>query len=97
MNMHHALKLQQPYFDHKLRGVKPWEIRATDDRHFTTGDTVTFHEWHPVQGDTGRTIGPCTIIYILCGTGLLPNGAVIFTHTEVEEPTSNTERTASCR
>lgn len=83
---HHDLKLMTPYFMAKARGVKPWEIRTTEDRVFEVGDTVTFHEvsWMDSKGGeampTGSTLGPFTILYLLQGASLIPAGACIFTH-----------------
>ena len=81
----HNLKLNPGYFEVKLAGRKPWEIRATDDRFFAEGDVVTFREFLPASLEyTGREYGPCRITYILHGTGstLVPPGTCIFTHTE---------------
>lgn len=82
--MHHDLKLLPQFFDAKASGKKPWEIRMTDDRSFTVGDTVTFNEVDAFQLEpTGRTIGPERITYVLEGDecrGLLKGKACIFTH-----------------
>jgi len=78
---HHDLKLAPSFFDPKIQGLKPWELRAQDDRTFTPGDTVTFREW--LDGRyTGRTIGPETITWVLDGWHelMLPR-TCIFTHT----------------
>lgn len=86
--MHHDLKLMPPYFDAKLRGVKPWEVRTTEDRVFCVGDTVSFQEVayqstsiEPGPTYTGRILGPFDITYVLTNASLIPSGACIFSHT----------------
>jgi hypothetical protein len=86
--MHHDLKLMPPYFDAKLRGVKPWEVRTTEDRFFSVDDTVTLHEvayqstsTEPGPTYTGRNLGPFKITYVLNNASLIPPGACIFSHT----------------
>lgn len=78
---HHDLKLKRLYFEDKLAGLKPWEIRK-NDRDYQVGDTVTFRE--VMCGPTGRTLGPVVITYVLLGgreLELAPDGVCIFTHT----------------
>jgi hypothetical protein len=80
---HHDLKLWPEYFQPKLDGLKPWEIRRTVDRTFNVGDTVTFQEFDLARGAaTGRTLGPVRIIYVLEAD----RTHTIFTHTGVESP-----------
>lgn len=84
---HHDLKLWPMFFDAKVTGKKPWEIRSTRDRAFRVGDTVTFHSWGPnLQTYMGDTYGPCTITFIASGEDhrLMRPGTCIFTHTPQE-------------
>jgi hypothetical protein len=84
--MHHHLKIYPEFFDPKLAGVKPWEVRNEDDRAYTPGDLVTFEEFDrtptarldQLKGLTGRTLGPCSITY--CHRPTSPK-VCIFTHT----------------
>lgn len=79
--MHHELKLAPVFFDAKLRGVKPWELRSTEDRDFIVGDTVTFYEFCTTAGEfTGKIMGPFTINYVLVHIGLLQDKTCIFSH-----------------
>jgi hypothetical protein len=78
--MHHDLKLLSRFEKPKRDGLKYWEYRK-NDRDFKVEDTVTFHIVTEVKRrDTGRTIGPVTITYLLEG-GMLPEGICIFSHT----------------
>lgn len=84
--MHHDLKLLAGFWEPKIDGRKPWEIRECYDRIFSEGDTVTFSEviFTPngvFPEPTGRVFGPVTITYVLVGGGYLPNDRCIFTHT----------------
>jgi hypothetical protein len=74
---HHDLKLWPEYYRAKESGVKPWEYRA-NDRHFSVGDTVTFHEWSHADGYSGRAMGPFKITYIFN----INNDLCIFSHEE---------------
>ena len=82
--MHHDLKLLQPFFEAKLLGLKPWELRYSGDRTFQEGDTVTFHEVVPDdRGDpvyTGRVLGPERILYLLNDAPRLKHQTCVFTH-----------------
>jgi len=79
--MHHTLKIHPPYYDAKVVGNKPWEMRRTEDRTFIVGDTVAFQEWDPINEDfTGRPdLGPFRITYVLPLEG---EGTCVFTHTD---------------
>lgn len=82
---HHDLKLLTRFFQAKEEGLKPWEVRTTDDRTFAVGDMVTFLEVDAFHLEpTGRTLGPFEITYLLNGEegrGLIKSGTCIFTHT----------------
>lgn len=85
--MHHDLKLLSRYEAPKKDGRKPWELRSTLDRTFSVGDTVTFRIITEAKGrDTGRTVGPVRITWILDSSVsyLLPPSTCIFTHTQPE-------------
>ena len=77
---HHDLRLWPEYYRAKESGVKPWEYRV-NDRQFSVGDTVTFHEWSPADGYSGRAMGPFVITYIFN----INNDLCIFSH---EEPSA---------
>jgi hypothetical protein len=47
MNQVHDLKIFEGYFEAKLKGLKPWELRI-DDRGFAVGDTLRLREVRPV-------------------------------------------------
>jgi hypothetical protein len=81
--MHHDLNILPPYFEAKAAGVKPWEIRTTEDRTFALDDTVTFHEVEhgAPRPRTGRTLGPVTITYLLSNSPMLAPATCVFTHT----------------
>lgn len=81
--MHHDLKLREDFFLHKRDGLKPWEVRRTDDRSFHVLDTVVFHEIDRLGIMTGNTLGPFRIVYVLAESTLLQPGVVAFTHTSV--------------
>jgi len=87
MRVHHDLKLLPRFFQAKEHGLKPWEVRSTDDRTFKTGDMVTFKEVDAFHLEpTGRTYGPVEITYIIegqDGRGLIRPETCIFTHTSV--------------
>lgn len=88
----HSLKLSTRWFDAKIVGLKPWELRFHRDRTFNVGDFVIFNE---VNGDTptGRSHGPVEITWIMFGgrpqdefqnaSKLLDEDLCIFTHGEV--------------
>lgn len=82
---HHTLKLLTRFFQAKAEGLKPWEVRTTEDRDFKAGDMVTFLEVEAFHLEpTGRQLGPFEITYILHGEdgrGLIKPGTCIFTHT----------------
>lgn len=40
--MHHTLKIEECFYDAKVVGNKPFEIRYNGDRGFQKGDTVTY-------------------------------------------------------
>lgn len=74
--MQHELKILPEYYEAKLRGLKPWELRK-DDRNFEVGDTLREREFL----DDLLTSRPCytgrelveRITYILRGhEGLSP-------------------------
>jgi hypothetical protein len=82
--MHHKLKLLSQFFDPKAQGIKPWEIRSTRDRAFNVGDTVTFCEVNSDLAETGRTIGPREITFVLpgeCSLEFIRECSCCFTHT----------------
>lgn len=42
--MEHDLKIEPVYFEQKLSGHKPWEIRK-NDRNYKEGDILHLREW----------------------------------------------------
>ena len=42
--MEHDLKIEPVYFEQKLYGHKPWEIRK-NDRNYKEGDILQLREW----------------------------------------------------
>lgn len=50
--MLHQLKLESEYFEQKIKGIKPWEVRL-NDRHYEVGDYLAENE--TIGGaETGR-------------------------------------------
>ena len=43
---HHVLKINGVYYEAKVAGDKPFEIRYNDDRGFQKGDTVKYMSGH---------------------------------------------------
>lgn len=75
MSRVHDLKILKEYFDAKLEGVKPFEIR-NNDRDFQVGDYLRLREIVPIP-DTSPVIHEYTgrvliteVVYILRGVGL---------------------------
>ena len=71
----HDLKILKEYFDAKLVGIKPFEIRK-NDRDFQVGDYLRPREIVPTPGTspviheyTGRVL-ITEVVYILRGVGL---------------------------
>lgn len=71
----HDIKILKEYFDAKLAGLKPWEIRK-DDRGYEVGDWLRLREIVPVpDGEpvmyeyTGRVL-ITEVLYIHRGMGL---------------------------
>ncbi len=82
----HTLKLGRQFYEAKLKGLKPWELRNTLDRTFRVGDRVRFIE---VEGGepTGRETSTTSIQWVLeGGPTLLPEGLCIFTHEDIRRP-----------
>jgi hypothetical protein len=81
MNRVHDLKITEEYFNAKLKGLKPWELRL-DDRGFSVGDTLRLREVRVASEPpylleyTGRII-IAEIIYILRGGKGLWDGYVV--------------------
>lgn len=50
--MIHNLKIQKKYADAICAGAKTFEIRKEDDKHFETGDVITFSvvDWNNYHG-----------------------------------------------
>lgn len=73
----HALKIRKEFADAKLAGLKPWEIRSTEDREFHVGDIVIYEvlgdREHPLNGKS------YTITFIYDGSIGLRENYVIFT------------------
>jgi hypothetical protein len=40
--MHHTLKIEEHFYEAKVLGLKPFEIRYNGDRGFQKGDTVNY-------------------------------------------------------
>ncbi len=53
--MIHQLKLQKRYFEDKINGRKPWELRF-DDRNFAVGDYLGENEIDENGKETGRFV-----------------------------------------
>lgn len=75
MSKIHDLKILKEYFDAKLVGIKPFEIRK-NDRDFQVGDYLRLREIVPTPGTspviheyTGRVL-ITEVVYILRGVGL---------------------------
>ena len=75
MNKLHDIKILKEYFDAKLAGLKPWEIRK-DDRGYEVGDWLRLREIVPVPDSkpvmhqyTGRVL-ITEVLYIHRGMGL---------------------------
>ena len=76
MSKLHDLKILKEYFDAKLEGVKPFEIRY-NDRDFQVGDYLRLREIVPIPNTsspvmydyTGRVL-ITEVVYILRGVGL---------------------------
>lgn len=75
MSKLHDLKILKEYFDAKLAGIKPFEIRY-NDRDFQVGDYLRLREIVPTPGTspviheyTGRVL-ITEVVYILRGVGL---------------------------
>ena len=75
MSKLHDLKILKEYFDAKLAGIKPFEIRY-NDRDFQVGDYLRLREIVPTPGTspviheyTGRVL-ITEVLYILKGVGL---------------------------
>jgi hypothetical protein len=75
MSKVHDLKILKEYFDAKLAGIKPFEIR-NNDRDFQVGDYLRLREIVPTPGTspviheyTGRVL-ITEVVYILRGVGL---------------------------
>lgn len=76
--MLHEIKIWPKYFEAKLRGFKPWEIRK-NDRNYQVGDYLAENEYDPVKKEyTGRKIVE-EITYILDDCGYVPEGYIIMT------------------
>lgn len=75
MSKLHDLKILKEYFDAKLAGIKPFEIRY-NDRDFQVGDYLRLREIVPIPDTspvmyeyTGRVL-ITEVLYILKGVGL---------------------------
>ena len=75
MSKVHDLKILKEYFDAKLAGIEPFEIR-NNDRDFQVGDYLRLREIVPTPGTspviheyTGRVL-ITEVVYILRGVGL---------------------------
>ena len=82
MHTLHDLKILEEYFEAKLKGVKPFELRL-DDRGFNVGDRLRLREIRPIQGSeplmheyTGRVL-ITEVLYILRGVKGLQDGYII--------------------
>jgi len=73
----HELKTAQPYFEHVLTGVKPFEIRY-NDRGFRPGDRLLLREVDAAKQYTGRSVER-DVTYVLGGSefGLTPPWVVL--------------------
>lgn len=78
----HVLKIRKEFADAKLAGLKPWEIRSTEDRNFRVGDIVIYE----VLGDPEHPLNEkeYTITFIYDGAIGLINNYCIFTDKEAE-------------
>lgn len=78
----HVLKIRKEFADAKLAGLKPWEIRSTEDRNFRVGDIVIYE----VLGDPEHPLNekPYTITFIYDGAIGLRENYCIFTDKETE-------------
>ena len=76
----HLLKIRKEFADAKLAGLKPWEIRSTEDRTFRVGDVVVYE----VLDDPEHPLNEkeYTITFIYDGAIGLTNNYCIFTDKE---------------
>jgi len=52
----HDLKLWPEYFAPMQSGLKTFDLRSTENRHFDVGDMIRFREYDQNKGATGRTL-----------------------------------------
>lgn len=84
MSQTHILKLQQPYFDHVLKGLKTFEIRNNDGRNFKVGDIAELHEYDKESDTYSGNILKVEILYTLSHFyGLFPH-YIIFSFRVIE-------------
>lgn len=75
--MDHVIKILPSYYEQKLKGIKPWELRV-NDRDYKTGDLLIEKEWTENGGYTGRFIIE-QVLHVFHNLPYLPDGIVIMT------------------
>ena len=83
MKRKHLLKIRKEFADAKIAGVKPWEIRSTEDRKFHVGDIVIYKVLGEPEHPLNEKLYTITFIYDVA-MGLMENYC-IFTDKEAED------------
>lgn len=74
----HELKCLPRYFGLVLEGVKPFEVRAEDDKEFIAGDMLLLKEWDDVtKSYTGRSCGRRVTFVLRDFPGVQPGYALL--------------------
>lgn len=75
--MEHKIKILPQYYEQKLKGIKPWELRV-NDRDYKVGDLLIEKEWTDEGGYTGRILIE-QVIHVFHNLPYLPDDIVIMT------------------
>lgn len=75
--MEHNIKILPEYFEQKLKGIKPWELRV-NDRNYKDGDVLIEREWKKEGEYTGRVLIE-QVLHVFHNLPYLPDDVVIMT------------------
>lgn len=76
--MVHELKSWPPVFQHVVDGIKTFEYRRCDDRHFAVGDVLCLREWLPSRSLFSGRMVEVDVVYCVAGGQFgIPDGYCI--------------------